>query len=92
MPKDLATRKQCCIEWMSCPSPTAFPCQSDDESDVGIGESEQDAMHALLGMAASQLSSHFDREDCMMIARGGIFRFVLPEYYIKNIILDNMLH
>ena len=52
IPRDLAARKQHCIEWMSCSSPVASPCQSDDKSKVCFGEDEQDAVQGLLGMTA----------------------------------------
>jgi hypothetical protein len=60
MPKDLAARKQCCIKWMSCTSPVASPCQSDDKREVGIGEGKQDAVQELLGMAAFQSDDRYD--------------------------------
>jgi hypothetical protein len=60
---------------MSCPSTVASPCQSDDESEVGIGEGEQDAVQGLLGMAAFQSDDRYDECDW------GIFRF---EPYEKN--------
>ncbi len=41
MPKDLIGRRECCVEWITRPSPTASPNQSDDEENEG-----------LLGMAA----------------------------------------
>ena len=62
MSKDLAARKQCCNEWMSHPSPIASPCQSDDESEVCIGEGEQVALQGLLGMTAFQADDWND--DC----------------------------
>jgi len=47
MPKDLIGRRERCVEWITCPSPTASPNQSDDEDNDAA-----DAEEGLLGMAA----------------------------------------
>ena len=47
MPKDLIGQRERCVEWISRPSPTASPNQSEDE-DNGAA----DAAEGLLGMAA----------------------------------------
>ncbi len=31
MPKDLQERRQCCVKWITRPSPTTSPYQSDEE-------------------------------------------------------------
>jgi hypothetical protein len=43
MPKDLVGRRERCVEWITRPSPTASPNQSDDEDidiDVVVGNSD----------------------------------------------------
>jgi hypothetical protein len=52
MPKDLATRRARCIEWIARPSPLASPCQSEDEMDTDARSGENDAIQGLLEMAA----------------------------------------
>jgi hypothetical protein len=52
MPKDLATRRARCIEWIARPSPLASPCHSEDEMDTDARSEEQDAIQGLLEMAA----------------------------------------
>ena len=54
MPKGLTERRQRCLEWINCPSPTASLNQSDDESDSDRVEEgyTDDAVEALLGMAS----------------------------------------
>ena len=47
MPKDLIGRRERCVEWISRPSPTASPNQSDDVENYAA-----DAVEGLLGMAA----------------------------------------
>ena len=47
MPKDLIGRRERCVEWITRPSPTASPNQSDDEDNDAA-----DAVEGLLGMAA----------------------------------------
>ena len=47
MPKDLIRRRERCVEWITRPSPTASPNQSDDEDNDAA-----DAEEGLLGMAA----------------------------------------
>ena len=47
MPKDLIGRRERCVEWITRPSPTASPNQSDDEDNDAA-----DAEEGLLGMAA----------------------------------------
>ncbi len=52
MPKDLSGRQQRCVEWITPPSPSASPYQSDEENnDAG------DDVEGLLGMAATGLLS-----------------------------------
>ena len=53
MPKDLATRRQRCVEWMPRPSPMSTPYQGFQNKDEG----ENEAVQGLLGMAAMQASS-----------------------------------
>ena len=48
MPKDLIGRRERCVEWITCPSPTASPNQSDHEYNNAA-----DAVEGLLEMAAS---------------------------------------
>ena len=61
MPKDLATQRQRCVEWMSCPSPMSTPYQSDDEDSFQYNdEGENEAVQGLLGMAAIQTSYDAD--------------------------------
>jgi hypothetical protein len=56
MPKDLIGRRERCVEWITCPSPTASPNQSDDEDNDAA-----DAEEGLLGMAAiGGLSNTFE--------------------------------
>ena len=53
MPKDLIARRERCVEWITRPSPTVSPNQSDDEDNDAA-----DAVEGLLGMAAiGELSS-----------------------------------
>ena len=47
MPKNLIGQRECCVEWITRPSPTASPNQSDDEDNDAA-----DAEEGLLGMAA----------------------------------------
>ena len=47
MPKDLIGRRECCVEWITRPSPTTSPNQSDDEDNNAA-----DAVEGLLEMAA----------------------------------------
>ncbi len=47
MPKDLVGRREHCVEWITRPSPTASPNQSDDEDNDAA-----DVAEGLLGMAA----------------------------------------
>ncbi len=47
MPKDLIGRRERCFEWITRPSCTASPNQSDDEDNDAA-----DAVEGLLGMAA----------------------------------------
>jgi hypothetical protein len=47
MPKDLIGRRERCVEWITRPSPTASPNQSDDEDNDAAN-----AVERLLGMAA----------------------------------------
>ncbi len=47
MPKDLPGQIQHCVEWITCPSPTALPYQSDKE-DIDLH---------LLGVAFTELLS-----------------------------------
>jgi hypothetical protein len=47
MPKDLIRQRERCVEWITCPSPTVSPNQSDDEDNDAA-----DAVEGLLGMAA----------------------------------------
>ncbi len=47
MPKDLIGRRERCVKWINCPSPTASPNQSDDEDNDAAN-----AVEGLLGMAA----------------------------------------
>ena len=64
MPKDLAEQRQWCVEWLSCPSPTSFPHQSDDEESINcIGEGEHDAVQGVLGMETTQVSSVLGKRD-----------------------------
>lgn len=64
MPKDLAARRQRCVEWIPRPSPTSSPNQSDDEDDISnIGEMEHNAVQGLLGIATTQVSSERDNEE-----------------------------
>jgi hypothetical protein len=49
MPKDLHGRRQRCVNWITRPSPTASPYQSDKEADAA------NAVEGLLGMAATKL-------------------------------------
>ena len=58
MTKDLAMRRERCVEWMSRPSPISSPYQSDDEESFQCNdEGENEAVQGLLGMAAMQASS-----------------------------------
>jgi hypothetical protein len=58
MPKDLIGRRQRCVEWISRPSPTASPKQSDDDDD------ENNGLH-LLGITATELLLSTDHlEEC----------------------------
>jgi hypothetical protein len=54
MPKDLAERRQKCVEWMSRPSPTSTPCHSDAEDDdcesVDPAEVQASVVGALLSL------------------------------------------
>ena len=50
MPKDLPGQRQRCVEWITRPSPTASPYQSDKEDNDAAG-----AVEGLLGMAATGL-------------------------------------
>ena len=45
MPKDLQELRACCVEWMTCLSPTASPAASDDEGEDVIldGTTEEEA-------------------------------------------------
>ena len=45
MPKDLQELRACCVEWMTCLSPTASPAASDDEGEDVIldGATEEEA-------------------------------------------------
>ncbi len=52
MPKDLPGQRQRSVEWITHPSPTASPYQSDKE-----GNDAADAVEGLLGMAATRLLS-----------------------------------
>ena len=55
MPKDLATQRQMCVEWMSRPSPMSTPYQSDHEDSFQNNDGgENEAVQGLLGMAATQ--------------------------------------
>jgi hypothetical protein len=47
MPKDLIGQRERCVEWITCPSPTASPNQSEDEDNDAANAAE-----GLLGMAA----------------------------------------
>ena len=47
MPKDLIGRRERCVEWITRPSPTTSPNQSDDEDNDAA-----DAVEGLLEMAA----------------------------------------
>ena len=47
MPKDLIGRRERCVEWITRPSPTTSPNQSDDEDNNAA-----DAVEGLLEMAA----------------------------------------
>ena len=61
MPKDLATRREWCVEWMSRPSPMSTPYQSDDEDGIHYNdEGENEAVQGLLGMAGMQTSYDTD--------------------------------
>ena len=64
MPKDLAARRERCVEWMSRPSPILSPQQSDDDESAScIGEGEHNAVQGLLGMATTQVSSVLGERD-----------------------------
>ncbi len=58
MLKDLAMRRERCVERMSQPSPISSPYQSDDEESFRCNDGgENEAVQGLLGMAAMQASS-----------------------------------
>ena len=64
MPKDLAARRQQCVEWITYPSHTSSPNQSDDEDGMSnIGEMEHNAVQRLLGITATQVSWERDNEE-----------------------------
>ncbi len=60
MPKDLQERRDCCVEWVTRPSPTASPAASDDEGEDGKqdgaaeeevkGEAQWDVMNCVEGL------------------------------------------
>ena len=57
MPKDLQGRRNRCLEWMNCLSPTASPHQSDDDGD-GDGDSVEEVGFGEVGgnaVAAKEL-------------------------------------
>jgi hypothetical protein len=48
MPKDLVGRRERCVEWITRPSPTASPNQSDDE-DIDVVVENSDMVCGLEG-------------------------------------------
>jgi hypothetical protein len=48
MPKDLVGRRERCVEWITCPSPTASPNQSDNE-DIDVVVENSDMVCGLEG-------------------------------------------
>ena len=82
MPKELAARKQHCIEWMIHPSPVASPCQSGDEGEVGFGEGEQGTVQGCLGW------QHSSQTTGMMNVTGGSSSLCC----MRKLKLDNILY
>ncbi len=63
MPKDLAARRERCVEWMSRPSPILSPQQSDDEESAScIGEGEHNAVQGCLGCQQPKYPQFLGRE------------------------------
>ena len=60
MPKDLADRRARCVEYMSRPSPSGSPCQSDNEDNEDSEDTAMQSANALLALAAHRLDAGDD--------------------------------
>ena len=62
MPKDLATSRAHCIEWIAHQTPLSSPYQSEDEMDADARNGEQDTIQGLLEMSAICEGGHGEEQ------------------------------